>query len=127
MFDNPIPDIRKKLNQAIATGINQTASELMDDLRENVPIKTNLLNPSYRQTVTATPAKFEAVVESPVFYSPFQYPQRFNYKSRPPASSKLFKSLTGAIGVLKPSEVDNGGLYKALKKNVELAIQQALS
>lgn len=61
--------------QAIASGLNDAATVLYNDIEAHVRIKTGYLHDSYAITQLATPDHLDTKIDSPANYKQWQYPQ----------------------------------------------------
>lgn len=116
-----IAQLRKKIEAAQVTALNQTADRILDDLKANVPIKTGALNQSYQIQERPRKGRLRVVTGTPIFWANFQYPNRSQYKPprrmdpnrlMPPKQENPYRVIDG-------NEVDYTRVEKVLQDNFE--------
>lgn len=126
-----VEHLRQAIDRAIASGINLTLEDVLQDLQRNSPEKSGSLKRGWAITARASEENPTGTIENSQSYAEFQYPYRIykqpndRYPFSYPAPS-IFSpkpSLSKGYGVMQPDQVEiEGKVSQAMEKHLREAL-----
>lgn len=117
--------LRARVLQGAANGLNQAAADILQDIQTHVQVKTGALRDSYAIVQQATPDNLTVVVDSPL-----AAPGQYGADQYPPVPTQIPPERNRALqqgDPLFPTPTETEKLEALVQQRLREGIQQALT